>query len=115
MNAVGNITATIMAFATYKPKAGQETELMSLVGRHVRTLRKLGFVTEAHNFTASSADGTIIEVFEWASADAVIAAHKNPDVGDLWNEMSHVAEFIPMKNLPESSQPFPGFKILTQH
>jgi hypothetical protein len=31
-----------------------------------------------------TADGTIIEVFEWVSEDAIAAAHADPVVLDLW-------------------------------
>jgi len=31
-----------------------------------------------------TADGTIVEIFEWVSLEAIAGAHENPAVLDLW-------------------------------
>jgi hypothetical protein len=107
-----NIEGKVLSFAAYKPKSGQEEELMKLVERHLPKLKDLGFATDRENYIAKSQDGTIIEVFEWASMNAVNAAHQHPAVSDIWEKMTLVADFLPINQLPELNSPFADFKIL---
>jgi hypothetical protein len=37
-----------------------------------------------------TANGTIVEVFEWVSGEAIAGAHKNPAVLDLWKRFEAV-------------------------
>lgn len=105
-------TGTVLAFATYKPKEGKEQELMELVNKHVAALRALELVTERNNYVAQAADGTVIEVFEWTSTNAINAAHQHPAIANIWEKMSPIADFVPMNTLLEGQRPFAGFKIL---
>jgi len=102
----------VLAIATYKPKAGQDKELMQLVEKHLPALRKLGLVTGKTGYLAKSKDGTVIEVFEWVSVEAIDAAHQHPAIADIWEKMTIVADFNPMNTLPESKKPFPGFEMV---
>ena len=106
------IKGKVLAFATYKPKAGQEDALLELVAKHLPILRELGLATDKPSYTAKSSDGTIIEVFEWTSMDTVNAAHQHPAIADIWEKMTLIADFVPMSSLPESAKPFPGFEII---
>ena len=112
MEKKSNIEGKVLAFAAYKPKPAQEEALMKLVERHLPKLRELGFATDRENYVAKSQDGTIIEVFEWASMNAVNAAHQHPEVSDIWEKMTLVAEFLPINKLAELNGPFADFKIL---
>jgi len=112
MEKKSNIEGKVLSFATYKPKPAQEDALMKLVARHLPKLRDLGFATDRENYIAKSEDGTIIEVFEWASMNAVNAAHQHPDVSDIWEKMTLVAEFLPINRLSELNSPFADFKLL---
>ena len=103
---------TLLAFSNYKPKQGKEEALMELVKRHLPTLRELGLATDNHNYIAKSADGRIIEVFEWSSGQAVGAAHQHPAIADIWEKMALVADFLPLNSIPESQQPFMSFEIV---
>jgi hypothetical protein len=85
---------------------------MNLVQKHLPALRNLGLATDRQNYIAKSSDGRIIEVFEWTSADAVTAAHRHPAISDIWEKMTLIAEFPPMKTLPEASEPFCSFEML---
>jgi quinol monooxygenase YgiN len=107
-----NTEGTVLAFAAYKPKAGQEKAFLELVKRHLPVLRELQLATDRSNFIARSKDGTIIEVFEWTSVNAIDAAHQHPAVADIWEKMTLIADFIAMKALPEAKKPFSGFEIL---
>lgn len=106
------MTGTILAFASYKPKQGQEEALMELVNRHLPKLRELGLATDKNNYVAKSSDGRVIEVFEWASGKAVDAAHQHPAVSDIWEKMALVADFLPLNTLPEGNEPFVSFKMV---
>jgi quinol monooxygenase YgiN len=109
-----NTEDTVLAFATYKPKAGQDKALLELVKKHLPILRELQLATDRSNYIAKSKDGTIIEVFEWTSMNAINAAHQHPAVANIWEKMTMIADFIPMNSLPEAGRPFPGFEILTE-
>ena len=102
----------LLSFAGYMPKEGQEDALLALVGKHVETLRSLGFVSDKTNYVAKAEDGRIVEVFEWVSGNAVNAAHQHPAIADIWEKMALVADFPPMNTLPEANQPFASFKML---
>ncbi len=107
-----NFEGKVLAFSSYKPKEGQEEALMNLVEKHLPTLRELGLATDKQNYIAKSGDGRILEIFEWASADAITAAHRHPAVSDIWEKMTLVADFLPMSTLPEANEPFCSFEIL---
>ena len=40
-------------------------------------------------------DGTIVEVFEWKSKQAIDAAHTNPRVLEMWEEYAAVCDYVP--------------------
>jgi hypothetical protein len=107
-----NIEGRVLSLAAYKPKAGQEESLRKLVEKHIPKLQELELATTRENYIAQAQDGTIVEVFEWASADAITAAHRHPAVSDIWEKMSLIADFLPINQLPELNGPFADFKIL---
>jgi hypothetical protein len=55
-------------------------------------------------------DGTIIEVSEWQSQEAIDAAHKNPNVWAMWNKFSALCDCIPLKTLAEANEIFASFE-----
>jgi hypothetical protein len=107
-----NTEGTVLAFATYKPKAGKEKELLELVKKHIPMLHELELASTRGNYIAQAQDGTIIEVFEWTSVNAIHAAHQHPAISAIWEKMTLVADFVPMSVLAEGQKPFPGFKVL---
>lgn len=102
---------TVLAIASYKPKAGKEKELLELVKRHLPILKNLELATDRANYIATAKDGTVIEVFEWSSTNAIRAAHDHPAVSDIWEKMTLIADFLPMASLEELQRPFPGFEM----
>src|SRR5205814_1331609 len=62
----------------YRPKPGKGDELLELVQSRVPTLRQEGLVTDRAPTIMRARDGTIVEVSEWKSREAIDAAHKNP-------------------------------------
>ncbi len=57
---------------------------------------------------ARPADGTVVEVFEWA-AGGVERAHKNPVVLKLWERYAAACDIVPLASLPEASNMFASF------
>jgi quinol monooxygenase YgiN len=66
----------VCAVVAYRPKPGKERELLELVRNRVPTLRKEGLVTDRTPTIMRSRDGTILEVSEWKSRDAIDAAQR---------------------------------------
>ena len=95
--------------AAYKPKPGQDAALLSAVEKHLTVLKRENLVSDHPTSVMRSSEGVIVEVFEWASADAIKAAHSNPAVGALWSEFSDSCDYVPLNSLPESGRMFAEF------
>ena len=100
----------VIVIVGYRPKPGKEKELLDLVRSRVPTLRKENLVTERVPTIMRARDGTIIEVSEWKSKDAIDAAHKNPNVLAMWNEFFALCDCVPLKSLAEAEEMFAGFE-----
>ena len=74
------------------------------------TLAKEDLVTDRAPVIMRARDGTIIEVSEWKSREAIDAAHKNPNVLALWNRFFAVCDCVPLKTVPETAEMFAGFE-----
>jgi quinol monooxygenase YgiN len=99
----------ICAVVAYRPKPGKEQELLDLVRSRVPTLRKERLVTDRAPTIMCSRDGTIVEVSEWKSREAIDAAHKNPNVLAMWEKFFDVCDCVPLNTLPEPADMFAGF------
>jgi quinol monooxygenase YgiN len=102
--------AGVCVIVAYRPKPGKESELLELVRNRVPTLRKEGLVTDRVPTIMRSRDGTIVEVSEWKSREAIDAAHKNPNVLAMWEKFFAVCECVPLKTLAEANDMFAGFE-----
>jgi len=100
----------VVVIVAYRPKPGKENELVDLVRSRVPTLHKEGLVSDRVPTIMRSRDGTIIEVSEWKSREAIDAAHKNPNVLAMWNKFFAVCDCIPLKSLAEAEEMFAGFE-----
>src|SRR6478735_3527149 len=100
----------IVVIVAYRPKAGKETDLLELVRARVPTLREEGLVTDRVPVIMRAKDGTIIEVSEWKSTEAIEAAHKNENVWALWNKFFALCDCVPLKTLAEAEEMFAGFE-----
>ena len=96
----------------YKPKPGKDAELRKAVEKHLAVLRAEQLATDRQPFVMRAAEGTILEVFEWRSAEAVQAAHTNPAVLALWGEFSEACDYVPLTSLAEAHQMFAEFDSL---
>src|SRR5436305_5000418 len=100
----------IVVIVAYRPKTGRERELLELVRSRVPTLRKDGLVTDRVPVIMRAKDGTIIEVSEWKSQEAIEAAHENPRVLAMWDKFFAVCDCVPLKMVPEAETMFAGFE-----
>jgi quinol monooxygenase YgiN len=100
----------IIVIVAYRPKPGRETELLEIVRSRVPTLRKEGLVTDRVPVIMRAKDGTIIEVSEWKSDEAIEKAHQNPRVLAMWDKFGAVCDCIPLNLVPESATMFAGFE-----
>jgi len=100
----------IVVIVAYRPKPGKENELLDLVRSRVPTLRKENLVTDRTPTIMRSRDGTIIEVSEWKSQEAIDSAHKNPNVLAMWNKFSTICDCVPLNTLAEAKEMFAGFE-----
>jgi hypothetical protein len=96
--------------ACYRPKPGSEKALLDLVHGHHAALRAEGLVTDRVPIAMRAADGTIIEVFEWSSQEAIAGAHSNPVVLDLWKKFEAVCTYEIPSNIAEFQNMFAGFE-----
>ena len=93
----------------YRPHPGKAQELLQLTREHLPILRNQGLATDRPSYVMRSTDGTIIEVFEWKSAEAIAAAHQNPVWQAMCGRYSAVCDYISLKNLSESKNMFAEF------
>ncbi|MEY2565225.1 MAG: hypothetical protein QOH88_3418 [Verrucomicrobiota bacterium] len=104
--------AGVIVIVAYRPKPGREIELLEIVRNRVPTLLKEGLVTDRVPVIMRAKDGTIIEVSEWKSHQAIEEAHKNPRVLALWNRFFALCDCVPLKTVPEADMMFAGFEPL---
>ena len=100
----------VIVIVAYRPKPGKEKQTLELVRNRVPTLRKEGLVTDRVPTIMRARDGTIIEVSEWKSQDAIAAAHQNPNVLAMWNQFFEVCDCVPFRTLAEAEEMFPNFE-----
>ena len=104
----------VIVIVAYRPKPGKEQETLELVRSRVPTLRKEGLVTDRVPTIMRARDGTIIEVSEWKSEDAIDAAHKNPNVLAMWNQFFAICDCVPLNALAEANDLFAGFEPIVE-
>jgi quinol monooxygenase YgiN len=102
----------VIVIVAYRPKPGKEKDLLELVRSRVPTLRNEDLVTNRAPIMMRARDGTIIEVSEWKSQEAINAAHKNPNVLAMWNKFFAICDCVPFKSLAEAEAMFPNFEPL---
>jgi len=59
---------------------------------------------------SSARDGTIVEVSEWKSQEAIDAAHKNANVLAMWDKFFAICDCVPLNTLDEAKEMFAGFE-----
>jgi len=103
---------SILAIATYKPKTGRENDFLKLLTNHIPTLHSEKLISSKDNYVMHSKNGTIIEIFEWLSREAVDKAYETQCYGSFWQQIGERADVVSLNSLEETGQPFAGFKII---
>jgi hypothetical protein len=98
-----------IVIVAYQPKPGMDEALMTVVRRHMSVLQSENLITERVAYVMRAADGTVVEVFEWQSADAISKAHSLPAVQELWAEFGAACNYRPLAEVPECQQLFAEF------
>lgn len=101
-----------IVIVAYKPKPGKADALKVLARTHVQRLRAEGLVTAREPVVMETQEGTIIEVFEWKSKQALESAHRNPAVQAMWKEYAEVCDYVPVASVEEAKQLFSEFSPL---
>ena len=102
----------VCVIVAYRPKPGKGDELLELVRCRVPTLRKEGLVSDRAPTITRARDGTIVEVSEWKSREAIDAAHKNPNVLAMWEKFFALCDCVPLNTLAEAGEMFAGFETI---
>jgi hypothetical protein len=98
-----------LVIVAHRPKAGKEAVLLAEVRDHHALLRSEGLATDREPTIMCAADGTIIEVFEWASQAAIEEAHNNPRVNAMSGRFFACCDTMPLNQLPEAAAMFAEF------
>jgi len=99
-----------ISIVAYKPKPGKAEILKQLMREHHAVLKGQGLVTDRASIMMEAKDGTIIEVFEWRSQEAIQIAHSNPAVMAMWEKYDGACDYIPVGQVEEAAGLFSGFK-----
>ncbi len=100
----------VIVIVAYRPKPGKERELLELVRNRVPILRKENLATDREPTIFRARDGTIVEVSEWKSQEAIDAAHKNANVLAMWDKFFAICDCLPLNTLDEAKEMFAGFE-----
>jgi hypothetical protein len=100
----------VTVMALFRPKPGRESDLMACMRDHLPVLRGQGLATGRPSLVLRASDGTLVEIFEWASQGAIEAAHHNPEVGKLWARYEQCCDYVTLGDLPEAKRLFPAFE-----
>ena len=100
----------VCVIVAYRPKSGKEGELLELVRSRVPTLREEGLVSDRCPTIMRARDGTIVEVSEWKSREAIDVAHENPNVLAMWTKFFALCDCVPLNTLAEAGEMFAGFE-----
>ncbi len=97
----------------YRPKKGMDQQLIQLVRDHISILQQQNLATEKLPIVMRATDGSIIEIFEWISAEAIAKAHNNKAVQELWAKFSLVCDYEIPVNVKEFHSVFSEFEVIS--
>jgi hypothetical protein len=104
-----------LVIVAYRPKPGKADLLDAELRDHVHLLRSEGLATDRHPVLMRAKDGTMIEVFEWASPAAIEEAHANPRVQAMWARFAQCCDYVPLNTLFEAADLFAEFEPVEIH
>ena len=101
-----------MVIALFRPMPDKAADLMACMRDHLPVLRAQGLATSRPSTILRAADGTLLEIFEWVSQEAIDAAHDNPAVLALWQRYAACCDYVTLGDLAEAKAMFPGFALV---
>jgi quinol monooxygenase YgiN len=104
--------SSLVFMALYRPKPGKADELKEVLKLHIPILREEELITSRELLTLQAEDGTIIEIAEWQSTEAIKKAHQSANVMAVWDKIGSLAELTSLSTLAEANERFPNFKPL---
>ena len=99
-----------MVIVAYRAKPGKDEVLLSELRDHVHLLRSEGLATDRPATILRAKDGTLVEMFEWASPAAIEEAHGNPRVQSMWARFAACCDYVPLNSLAEAGDMFAEFE-----
>src|ERR1700682_548596 len=102
----------LVTIACYRPKAGKGPDLHQLMREHVPTLQRESLASKRTAIIMRAKDGTVVEVFEWASGDAVDAAHSNPVVLAMWERVNAACDYVKGSDVDKTHDRWASFEPL---
>lgn len=102
----------VLVICSYRPHAGREDEARLLMAGHVPLLREHGLITERAAVQGVAQDGSLVEIFEWASVDQSRMAPTIAEISAHWKAMSEVMDFVALDSLAEAKHAFAHFTPL---
>ena len=94
-----------IAVVCYRAKSGMHEALHALCAAHYARLYVLGFVTRRLPVFMTARDGSVVQVLEWKSQQAIDAAANHRSVLELRQQYAAVSELVPLTALPEAAEP----------
>lgn len=98
-----------VVIVAYHPKEGREDELLKAIRDHVPILRSEALATDREPIILRSKNGSLVEIFEWVSPEAITAAHSNVAVQKLWSRFEAACEYRTLSSLAEAQEMFAEF------
>lgn len=87
------MSKAITRLVVYRPKAGHQAALETILRKHGAVLRQTGLITQEpvrlHRAQDLSREGApppphFVEIFQWRDSEAAEAAHQLPEVMAVW-------------------------------
>lgn len=104
------MTVSRVAINAYRPKPDKEVVLLAELRDHQSLLWSEGLATDLEPIVMRAADGTLIEIFQWASPAAIEDAHRNARVQAAWKRLEACADFVPLAGVAGADKAFADFE-----
>ena len=101
-----------VVIVVYRPLKGKEGALERLVKSHHAVLLQENLVTARTPVIMKALDGSVVEIFEWTSSEAIERAHTNPVVSHLWEKFNEVCTYEKPVDLTEFHSIFSEFESI---
>ncbi len=102
----------ILVICSYRIRRDRRADALRLLKEHVPLLRRHGLITGRPAIQGKGAADTVVEIFEWESAEKSRQAPSIPEIAAHWKAMAEAMNFTPLALLPEAQRPFANFKAL---